>query len=213
MVRYPIFLTLSEKSVVIIGGGAVAGRKAQPILAAGANLTVVARKIDDAVTEACKGTDTKLLERDYCKEHLRGAVLAIAATSDNELNKQIYEDCQGLGVLCNVVDEPDFCDFFVPAVVKRGDLQIAISTEGDCPAYARHLRKKLDKIFTDKHGEFLTELKAIRKRIIEETPEPAGRKELLEQMIDEKSFGIFVQDGPDKWQIYAAGLIEATNSI
>ena len=209
MGRYPIFLTLSGRSVVIIGGGAVAGRKAQAILAAGANLTVVARKIDDAVREACKGADTKLLEGDYCKDHLTGAVLAIAATSDNELNKQIYEDCRDMGVLCNVVDVPDLCDFFVPAVVKRGDLQIAISTEGDCPAYARHLRKKLEQIFTDKHGEFLTELKAIRKRIIEKIGDPAGRKELLEQMIDEKSFDIFVQDGPDKWQIYANGLIEA----
>jgi precorrin-2 dehydrogenase/sirohydrochlorin ferrochelatase len=213
MVRYPIFLTLSGRAVVIIGGGAVAGRKAQPILAAGANLTVVARKIDDAVTEACKGTDTRLLEEDYHKEHLTGAVLAIAATNDNQLNKQIYNDCQNLGILCNVVDVPELCDFYVPAVVKRGDLQIAISTEGDCPAYARHLRKKLDKIFTDKHGEFLTELKAVRKRIIEKIGEPAERKELLEQMIDEKSFDIFVQDGPDKWRTYADGLIEDTNSI
>jgi len=209
MARYPVFLTLSGKSVVIIGGGAVAGRKAEAILAAGANLTVVARKIDDAVREACKGADTKLLEGDYRKDHLAGAVLVIAATSDNELNRQICEDCRELGILCNVVDVPDLCDFFVPAVVRRGGLQIAISTEGDCPAYARHLRKKLGKIFTDKHGEFLAELKAVRKRIIEEVPEAAGRKELLEQMVDEKSFDIFVQDGPDKWRTYAAGLIEA----
>ena len=209
MARYPIFLTLSGKAVVIVGGGAVAGRKAEPILAAGADLTVTARKIDDAVKDACKGTGAKLLEADYRKDHLEGAALVIAATSDSRLNKQVYADCRQLGVLCNVVDEPDLCDFYVPAVVKRGDLQIAIGTEGDCPAYARHLRKRLGKMFTDKHGEFLTELKPVRKRIIEEVPEAAGRKGLLEQMVDEKSFDIFVQDGPDKWRTYAAGLIEA----
>ena len=85
-------------------------------------------------------------------------MLAIAATSDRQLNRRIYKDCQELEILCNVVDAPELCDFIVPAVVKRGDLQIAIGTEGNCPAYAGHLRKKLEQSFTDKHGEFLAEL-------------------------------------------------------
>jgi len=206
MVKYPIFLKLSNKRVVIIGGGVVAARKARVILATGASLIVIAKTIDKALSNLCKDASIELIECEYSKDYLSGAVLAIAATSDNQLNKQIYKDCQELGILCNVVDVPHLCDFFVPAVVKRSDLQIAISTEGSCPAYAKHLRKKLELIFTDKHGEFLTKLKAIRERIIEDVTDPAGRKELLEQLVNDKSFEFFIQNGSDQWQNYAKEL-------
>ena len=208
MIRYPIFLKLSGRRVVIIGGGIVAARKAQAILATGAELVVVAETIDDTLIAFCKDANAELKECSYSKDYLSGAVLAIAATSDHELNKQIYKDCQELGLLCNVVDIPQLCDFFVPAVVKRGDLQIAVSTEGSCPAYAGYLRKKLEQIFTDEHARFLTELKAIRKLIIEDVPDPAGRKRLLERLVDDKSFEFFLQNGSDQWKAYVANLIQ-----
>jgi precorrin-2 dehydrogenase/sirohydrochlorin ferrochelatase len=106
-----------------------------------------------------------------------------------------------------VVDEPQLCDFFVPAVVKRGDLQIAVDTEGKCPAYAGHLRKKLERTFTDKHGEFLAELETLRKHIIKVVPDPADRKMLLGQLVDDKSFEYFVQNGPAEWRLFADKLI------
>jgi len=99
----------------------------------------------------------------------------------------------------------------VPAVVKRGDLQIAIGTEGHCPAYAGHLRKKLEQSFTDKHGEFLAELETLRKRIIKEVPDSADRKALLGQLVDDKSFEYFIQKGPIQWQEYANKLISGEN--
>jgi len=199
MAKYPIFLELSGRRVVVIGGGAVAVRKARALLAAGARLVVVAEHVDDVLTALCQGTNAKLIKSKYSKDYLTGAVLAIAATNDAQQNKQIYKDCQELEVLCNVVDEPELCDFFVPAVVKRGDLQIAIGTEGYCPAYAGHLRKKLEQIFTDKHGEFLAELETLRKRIIKDVPEPTDRKALLGRLADDKSFEYFMQNGPAIW--------------
>ena len=199
MAKYPIFLELSGRRVVVIGGGAVAVRKARALLAAGARLVVVAEYVDDVLTALCQGTNAKLIKSKYSKDYLTGAVLAIAATNDAQQNKQIYKDCQELEVLCNVVDGPELCDFFVPAVVKRGDLQIAIGTEGYCPAYAGHLRKKLEQIFTDKHGEFLAELETLRKRIIEDVPEPTDRKALLGRLADDKSFEYFMQNGPAIW--------------
>lgn len=209
MAKYPIFLELGGRRVVVIGGGAVAGRKAQALLAAGARLVMVADKADDAITALCAGTDAELIKSRYSKAYLAGAVLAVAATNKPQLNRQIYKDCQELEILCNVVDEPELCDFFVPAVVKRGDLQIAVGTEGDCPAYAGHLRKKLEQTFTEKHGEFLTELETLRKHIIKEVPDPADRKAILGQLVDDKSFENFVQNGPDKWHQYAETLISA----
>ena len=207
MAKYPIFLEMSGRRAVIIGGGAVAVRKAQALLAAGARLVVIAKEADNALTALCQGGNAELIRSKYSKDYLAGAVLAIAATNDARLNKQIYKDCQELEILCNVVDAPEFCDFLVPAVVKRGDLQIAVGTEGHCPAYAGHLRKKLEQTFTDKHGEFLAELETLRKRIIKDIPDTANRKALLGQLVDDESFEYFVQKGRAEWHEYADKLI------
>ncbi len=209
MAKYPIFLELNGRRVVVIGGGAVAARKAQVLLAAGARLVVVAERIDEMLTVLCRDKTAEIIKSKYSKNYLAEAVLVVAATNNNQLNKQIYRDCQELEVLCNVVDVPELCDFFVPAVVKRGDLQIAIGTEGQCPAYTGHLRKKLEGIFTEKHGEFLAELETIRKQIIQDVPEPADRKTLLGRLVDEKSFEYFVENGPAQWRTFANEIINS----
>lgn len=210
MAKYPIFLELDGRRVVIIGGGAVALRKAQPLLEAGCRLVIVAEHVDDMLTALCRGRNAELIKSKYSKQYLAGAMLAVAATNNHKLNEQIYKDCQELEVLCNVVDEPQLCDFFVPAVVKRGDLQIAVGTEGHYPAYAGHVRKKLEGIFTEEHGRFLTELEKVRKRIINEISDPADRKIVLGQLADDKSFEFFIENGSSKWQSFAEGIISAT---
>jgi precorrin-2 dehydrogenase/sirohydrochlorin ferrochelatase len=207
MAKYPIFLELGGRRTIVIGGGAVAVRKAQALLNAGARLVVVAERIDNMMTIICQGKNAELIKSKYSKDYLAGAVLVIAATNNNALNRKIYKDCQELEILCNVVDVPELCDFYVPAVVKRGDLQIAIGTEGRCPAYSGHIRKKLEKIFTDKHGQFLSELEELRKRIIKKVKEPADRKALLGELADDKSFEYFVENDQDKWQTFVEELM------
>jgi precorrin-2 dehydrogenase/sirohydrochlorin ferrochelatase len=212
MAKYPIFLELGSRRTVVIGGGTVAVRKVQALLNAGARVVVIAERIDDMMTALCSGTDAELIKSKYSKNYLAGALLAIAATNNHPLNKQIYKDCQELEVLCNVVDVPELCDFFVPAVVKRGDLQIAIGTEGQCPAYAGHTRKKLEAIFTEQHGDFLAELEKLRKKIIENVPDPADRKTVLGQLADDESFEYFAENGSAQWQTFAAELIDNLQS-
>ncbi len=207
MAKYPIFLELGDRRSVVIGGGSVAARKAQALLNAGTRLVVVAERIDNTMTLICQGKNAELIKSRYSKDYIAGAVLVIAATNNNQLNKQIYKDCQELEILCNVVDVPELCDFYVPAVVKRGDLQIAIGTEGRCPAYAGHIRKKLEMIFTEKHGQFLAELEELRKRIIKEVAEPADRKALLGELADDKSFEYFVENNQDQWRTFTEELI------
>ncbi|MBN1392837.1 MAG: bifunctional precorrin-2 dehydrogenase/sirohydrochlorin ferrochelatase [Sedimentisphaerales bacterium] len=208
MAKYPIFLELSGRRAVIVGGGAVAAKKAQALLAAGARLVVVSKDIDDALTALCHGTNAELIKSRYSKSYIAEATLVIAATNDEQLNKQIYKDCQELEILCNVVDAPELCDFTVPAVVRQGDLQIAIGTEGHCPAYAGHLRKKLEQTFTDKHGEFLAVLEDARKRIIEDVPDQNQRKVLLGELVDDKSFEYFVKNGSQAWHDYAQKIMQ-----
>ena len=207
MAKYPIFLELGSRRVVVIGGGAVAVRKVQALLSASARVVVIAERIDEMMTALCRGTNAELIRSKYSKSYLAGALLAIAATNNHQLNKQIYKDCQELEVLCNVVDVPELCDFFVPAVVKRGNLQIAIGTEGQCPAYAGHTRKKLETIFTEHHGEFLDELEKLRKNIIQNVSDPADRKAVLGQLADDESFEYFVEKGPARWNSFAEELI------
>ena len=207
MAKYPIFLELGGRRAVVIGGGSVAVRKAQSLLDAYARIVVVAEKIDKMMTALCKNKNAELIKSKYSKEYLTGAVLAIAATNDHQLNKRIYKDCQELEILCNVVDEPELCDFFVPAVVKRGNLKIAVGTEGHCPAFAGHIRKKLENIFTEKHGQFLAELETMRKRLIKEVPEANKRKAVLGHLTDDESFEYFIQNGPAQWRIFAEKII------
>lgn len=199
MAKYPIFLELAGRRAVVIGAGSVAVRKVQALLSAGARVVVVAERIDDMMTALCTGTKVEIIKAPYSKNYLAGALLAIAATNNNELNKKIYKDCQELEILCNVVDVPELCDFYVPAVVKRGPLQIAISTDGRSPAFAGHVREKLEKLFTEKHGLFVAELEAMRTRVIQDLPAPTDRKALFGQLADDESFRYFDEKGPEAW--------------
>jgi precorrin-2 dehydrogenase / sirohydrochlorin ferrochelatase len=209
MAKYPIFVELGGRRVVVVGGGAVAVRKAESLLEAGARLLVVAHKPSDAMTTLCTSHGADLVRDRYAKQYLGEAVLVIAATNDPQVNEQVYRDCQELEILCNVVDDPQHCDFFVPAVVTRGDLQIAIGTQGYSPAYAGHLRKKLETIFTEEHGRFLAELERIRREIVEEVPNAGDRKALLGRLVDDESFDYFRTNGPDAWRERAQDLIKA----
>jgi len=204
MAKYPIFLELGGRRVVVIGGGLVALRKVQVLLEAGARLVVVAQQTCSAMSRLCAENPVELVQARYSKEYLGQAALVIAATNDTDVNRRIYQDCQKLEILCNVVDQPNLCDFFVPAVVKRGDLQIAIGTEGYCPAYASHLRKRLEGVVTEEHGQFLAELEALRKRLFKAVLDPCGRKGLLGQLVSDASFHTFVEKGPEAWRRYAA---------
>ncbi len=209
MGKYAIFLELGNRRVVLVGGGAVAVRKAATLLEAGARLVVVAEEASEAMIALCSQRCLELIRAKYSKEYLGEAVIVIAATNDRKVNEQVYRDCQALEIPCNVVDVPDLCDFFVPAVVKRGDLQIAIGTGGDYPAYAGHLRKKLEALFTEKHGEFLKELQCIRERVIQNVPEAENRKALLGRLADDESFEYFKEHGSSAWHQMAQDIIES----
>ena len=206
MPKYPIYLELEGAHAVVIGAGSVAARKAKTLFATGANVKVVAQTIEPIFKELCEGLPIEIVQGDYSKEHLQDAFLVIAATDDNALNTEIFEDCQQLKILCNVVDVPPLCNFYVPAVIRRGDLQIAISTNGKCPAYAGHLRRKFQNLITEEHGRFLEVLDDARKSIISKVP-AEKRKDLLSKLADDDSYQLFLDKGADDWKSLAQELI------
>jgi precorrin-2 dehydrogenase/sirohydrochlorin ferrochelatase len=207
MAKYPIYLELSGRRTVVIGAGTVALRKVQALAEAGGRVTVVAEHIAANLNDAFLATGAEIIVSSYSKNYLVGATLCIAATNDLPLNQRIYNDCQELEILCNVVDQPDLCDFFVPAVVKRGSLQIAISTEGSCPAYAGHIRKKLETMFTDTHGQFVEELEKVRKHIITEIHDSDRRKAIMGELASDESFDYFTAHGSETWIEHCRGRI------
>ena len=207
MVKFPIYLELSNRRAVVIGAGAVAARKVQALYEAGARITVIAEHIKPAMEQAFHYPNVEMVLSSYHKHYLSGATLAIAATNDPVLNRKVFHDCQELEVLCNIVDQPQLCDFYMPSIIKRGDLQIAISTNGHCPAYSGHLRKKLEETFTEEHGRFLEQLEKMRKHVMEETRNANQRKSILGQLTSDISFSIFKRAGNNAWNEYAHKII------
>ena len=208
MAKYPINLDLTEKRVVVIGAGSVAARKVISLCDAGADILVIAKKIHPEFDQLCKDLPIAILREPYNPNHLENATLTIAATSDNELNKHIYADCKTRNILCNVVDVPTLCDFYVPAVINRGSLQIAIGTDGKCPAYAAQIRRKLEKLFTADHANFLDALDTQRKIIVAGAIPQKNRKPALKKLAADESFDIFKKEGPQVWQQYAEKTIK-----
>ncbi len=207
MAKFPIYLELSNRRAVVIGAGSVAARIVQTLHEAGARVTVIAEHVKPAMEEAFSLPNVELILAIYQKHYLAGATLAVTATHDPVLNKKVFHDCQELEVLCNVVDQPELCDFYMPAIVKRGDLQIAIGTDGNCPAYSGHVRRKLEESFTEEHGRFVEQLEKTRQHILTEIADANQRKAVLGRLTSDESFHIFTHQGPSAWSEYAHEII------
>ena len=140
---YPVFLNLAGKRCVIIGGGTIAQGKIGGLLQAGCQITVISPDATPGIRQAAQRGDITWLERTYQPGDMEGAFIGVAATNVWHVNREIYEEAERLGVLLNVVDDPDLCSFIAPSVVKREPVTLAISTGGASPALARKLRETL----------------------------------------------------------------------
>jgi siroheme synthase-like protein len=140
---YPVYLNLAGKKAVILGGGYVAEGKVAALLEAGVKLTIISPQATPGIQEAARRGDLEWQQRVYQPGDLQGAALVIAATNVWSVNQEICQEAEGLGILLNVCDDPDLCNFIAPALVKRGPVTLAISTGGASPALARKLRETL----------------------------------------------------------------------
>jgi len=203
MSRYPIFIELKDKRVVIVGGGRIALRKARALIETQCRLVVVSKAVCTCLETLCAQSQAELILGPYRAEYLGKALLAVAATDQPAVNEQIYRDCQARQILCNVVDQPDLCDFHVPAIVKRGALQIAVSTNGASPAFAGHVRQKLEHLYTEKHGEFLNLLLWAREQTLTHLTDANQKKAVSGWLAGETSFDLFATEGKETWQAMA----------
>jgi len=179
---FPMFLKLENKRCLVVGAGKVGEPKIAGLLDTGAHVSVIALEAAEAVHEWANAGKISLELRAFVPEDLDGAFVAVIATASSTLNEFIYREAQRRGVLCNAVDVPEFCDFYYPAVVRRGDLQIAISTSGQSPSLAQKLRQQLERRFGPAYAQWVAELGATRKLVLASDLDPEKKRELLHSL-------------------------------
>jgi len=194
MKYYPVYLDIKNRNCLVVGGGSVGTRKVLTLLDCGANVTVVSTAVTEKLKELSDNGLIKLKERPFQTTDLDDRFLVIGATDDQELNFNIHAEAERRGLLCNIADRPKVCNFILPSIVNRGDLIIAISTSGKSPAFAKRLRKHLEKEFGGEYAEFLDLMGGIRKKLLSQDHEPEAHKHLFEQLI-ERDLVQMIKDG------------------
>ncbi len=189
MSLFPIFLKLAARPCVVIGAGNIAESKIESLLTAEASVTVIAPDALPRVQAWAASGELTWKQREYRVGDLAGAFLVVAATATAAVNRAVYTEATAANILCNAVDDPPFCDYYFPSVVRRGELQIAISTAGESPALAQRLRKEINAQLPLDTGEWLMELGRLRREVTAVEPVGEDRKLLLHQLAQREVCG------------------------
>jgi len=168
---FPICISLQNKQCLVIGGGQVALRKVENLLEYEAEITVVSPRAENGIEMLAQQGVIIWHKRNFAENDLLNVFLVFIATDDNSVNQYIGQLCSREGILVNAVDDPPNCDFYVPSVIRRGSLVVAVSTEGKSPLYAQKLRRELEDTITEAQGRFVDLLgeqrEIIKTRIID----------------------------------------------
>ncbi len=178
----PIFLKLTSRRVLVVGAGNIALDKIQSLLQSDALVEMVAPEALPEIQALAASGKVTWHRREFDPANLEGAFLVIAATNTAAVNHAVYTAAVERGILCNAVDDPPNCDFYFSSVVRRGDLQIAISTAGESPALAQRLRREIDEQLPEDLGPWLAAVGEIRRDVLAAYPVGESRKLLLHQL-------------------------------
>ncbi|RYD01995.1 hypothetical protein N752_26445 [Desulforamulus aquiferis] len=181
---YPIFLDLGNKPCLVIGGGLVAERKLEALLACQANVILVSPRVTPHIKDWSEQGKLMLVRRNYQRKDLQGVCLVFAATDSQEVNNQISKDCVELNLPVNVVNDPDKGTFQVPSVVRRGKLTIAVSTGGSSPLLAAKIRRQLEVQYGQEYAEFIELLSDVRRQVLSNVDDIAQRKAIFNDLVE-----------------------------
>jgi precorrin-2 dehydrogenase/sirohydrochlorin ferrochelatase len=174
---YPIFVKLEGRWCLVVGGGDVALRKAATLLESGAHVIAVSKAFSSDLLELSQNNkELTLNKKSFEEKDLKDIFLVIAATNDAEVNKKVYDMAVESNILVNVVDKPELCNFYVPSSVTRGDLKIAISTDGKSPAMAKKIRKELEASYDEGYADLIDCLGQIRNELFEKYSEDTEKR-------------------------------------
>jgi precorrin-2 dehydrogenase / sirohydrochlorin ferrochelatase len=185
---FPMFVKLDGRQVLVVGAGKVGEPKIRGLLPTGARIRVVAQQASDTVREWARAGQIVLEKRSFVVSDFDNVFLVVVATSSHDLNESIFGEAQSRGILCNVVDVPEKCDFYYPAVVQRGDLQIAISTSGQSPSLAQKIRQQLERQFGAGYARWVAELGETRRTVLASNLDPERKRNLLQSLASVEAF-------------------------
>ncbi|HUL34964.1 MAG TPA: bifunctional precorrin-2 dehydrogenase/sirohydrochlorin ferrochelatase [Candidatus Eisenbacteria bacterium] len=194
MTLFPAFLKLANRRVLLVGGGSIAAQKIPGLLEAGALIHVVSPKLAPTLVDWVRTRQIDWSPKSFEPEDLHGAFLVIAATSLRELNASVFAEADRRNILCNAVDDIENCHFYYGSVVQRGDLQIAISTNGRSPALAQRLRKELEQQFGPEYELWLEWLGAAREALRSQAHDPEITKRWLHALASRPMFERFLRE-------------------
>ena len=189
----PIFLKLEGRSCLVVGAGGIGEPKIDSLMKAGAVVRVVAPRATPAVERWASAGEINWFRRPFEPADLNDVFLVVVATSARDLNERVFLDASRRGILCNVVDDPKHCDFYYPSVVRRGDLQIAVSTGGHSPALAQRLRRELEQQFASEYAAWVLRLGRTRRGLFRRVMDPERRRGLLHRLASQERFEMFLQ--------------------
>jgi len=195
MSLFPAFLKLTNRRVLVVGGGSIAAQKVPGLLEAGAQVHVVSPKLSKQLTEWLRNQKITWSPKSFEPQDLDNVFLVIAATSLRDLNAHVYREANQRNILCNAVDDIDHCHFYYGSIVQRGDLQIAISTNGKSPALAQRLRKELEQQFGPEYESWLAHLGAARETLRAQSTDPEITKHTLHALASKPMFNHFLHTG------------------
>jgi precorrin-2 dehydrogenase/sirohydrochlorin ferrochelatase len=196
-----MFVKLEGKRCLVVGAGKVGEPKIGGLIETGARVHVVALEASEAVHQWARTGRITLEIRAFTPADLDGTFLAIVATASRDLNSSIYHQAQQRGILCNVVDVPEYCDFYYPAVVRRGDLQIAISTNGQSPSLAQKLRQQLERQFGPGYARWVAELGETRKLVLASDLDPKRKSDLLHSLASREALKAALEEQAENNEI------------
>jgi precorrin-2 dehydrogenase/sirohydrochlorin ferrochelatase len=181
---YPVYLDLSGRRCVVVGGGEVAERKVEALVRCGAAVTVISPTLTEKLADLVQRGEIEHRARSYQSGDLEGGRVVFGATDDRPTNMAVFEEAEARGILANVVDDPPLCTFIVPSTVTRGDLQIAISTGGASPAMAKRIRAGLEDEFGEEYAMLMALMREFRSLVMARVPSPAARRRIFDAVAD-----------------------------
>jgi precorrin-2 dehydrogenase/sirohydrochlorin ferrochelatase len=196
---FPMFTKLEGRNCLVVGAGVVGEGKIGSLVEAGAAVTVVAPEATSVVADWARAGIVHWQARRFEPADLEGTFLAVVATDSTETNRIVFEEARQRGVLCNVVDDPEYCDFYYPAVVRRGNLQIAVSTGGLSPALAQRIRRELEQLFPVEYAAWIEEVGKERRELLRADLNQERRRTLLHQRVTQQAFANFVRGRKTKY--------------
>ena len=192
---FPMLVRLTGRKCLVVGGGEIAAEKIAGLLIHGAQVEVVSPRVVGRIQKLVSQGKIVWRRRKFSSRDLDGAFLAVAATNSSIVNQTVFRACNARDVLCNAVDDPVHCDFFYPAVVRRGPLQIAISTSGQSPALAARLRRELEMQFGPEWSDWVEHVGKLRREILEKRMSAKARRRRLLEMASPDEFQEFMRRG------------------